>query len=165
MGRIVVATDGSDGSAAAVAEGIDLARRLGSEVVFVAVRPSVPGYLGAPLYQQRLSKDMVRARQALDHAREQAEHAGIKAEYEILEGDAAEAIARLAESRDADLVVVGTRGLAAAAGDLLGSVSAGVVRRSRRPVVVVRHPGERRSREREAVAVPRVRRDEGPAPA
>ena len=46
----------------------------------------------------------------------------------------------IAESRDADLGVVGTRGHGGLAGALLGSVSADVVRRSNRPVVVVHEP-------------------------
>jgi nucleotide-binding universal stress UspA family protein len=69
-----------------------------------------------------------------------AEEAGVEAEFEIFEGDAAEEIAMIAESRDADLVVVGTRGHGGIAGSLLGSVSADVVRRSKRPVVVVHEP-------------------------
>jgi nucleotide-binding universal stress UspA family protein len=69
-----------------------------------------------------------------------AEEAGVEAEFEIFEGDAAEEIAMIAERRDADLVVVGTRGHSGIAGSLLGSVSADVVRRSKRPVVVVHQP-------------------------
>jgi nucleotide-binding universal stress UspA family protein len=49
-------------------------------------------------------------------------------------------VACAAESRDADLVVVGTRGHGGIAGSLLGSVSADVIRRSKRPVVVVHKP-------------------------
>jgi nucleotide-binding universal stress UspA family protein len=69
-----------------------------------------------------------------------ADDAGVEAEFETFEGDAAEEIAMIAESRDADLVVVGTRGHGGIAGSLLGSVSADVVRRSKRPVVVVHEP-------------------------
>jgi nucleotide-binding universal stress UspA family protein len=69
-----------------------------------------------------------------------AEEAGVEGEFEVFEGDAAEEIANIAESRNADLVVVGTRGLGSIAGSLLGSVSAGVIRRSKRPVVVVHEP-------------------------
>jgi nucleotide-binding universal stress UspA family protein len=162
MGTIVVGTDGSKGSAAAIAEGIDLAERMGAKVIFVAVMPRLPDYLGEPLYQERLTEEHARARQALDEARALAAAAGIEAEYELLEGDPAQEIARIAESRDADLVVVGTRGIGALAGELLGSVSAGVVRRSHRPVVVVREPGERaREEAAEAAVIPEA----GPAPA
>ena len=143
MGTIVVGTDGSKASNAAVAEAIDLARRLDAKLIVAAVRPPVPDYLGEPLYQERLSEDLARARRALDEARRLVEQAGVEAEYELLEGDPAKEVAKLAEKRDADLVVVGTRGIGAVAGSLLGSVSAGVVRRSHRPVVVVREPMER----------------------
>jgi nucleotide-binding universal stress UspA family protein len=143
MGTIVVGTDGSEPSNAAVAEAIDLARRLDAKLIVAAVRPPVPDYLGEPLYQERLSDELAYARRALDKARTLVERAGVEAEYELLEGDPAKEVAKLAEARDADLVVVGTRGIGAVAGSLLGSVSAGVVRRSHRPVVVVREPMER----------------------
>jgi len=87
-----------------------------------------------------VSENLNRARAALDVARTMAEDVGVEAEFEVFEGDAAEEIAMIAESRDADLVVVGTRGLGGIAGSLLGSVSADVVRRSKRPVVVVHEP-------------------------
>jgi len=86
----------------------------------------------------------------------------VEAEYELLEGDPAKEVAKLAEQRDADLVVVGTRGIGAVAGSLLGSVSAGVVRRSRRPVVVVREPMERA---REEAAERQAEQTLGSAPA
>ena len=143
MGTILIGTDGSEASNAAVAEAIDLARRLDAKLIVAAVRPPVPDYLGEPLYQARLSDDLARARRALDEARRLVERAGVEAEYELLEGDPAKEVAKLAEAPDADLVVVGTRGIGAVAGSLLGSVSAGVVRRSHRPVVVVREPMER----------------------
>ena len=162
MGTIVVGTDGSKASNAAVAEAIDLARRLEAKLIVAAVRPPVPDYLGEPLYQERLSDDLARARRALDEARRLVEQAGVEAEYELLEGDPAKEVAKLAEKRDADLVVVGTRGIGAVAGSLLGSVSAGVVRRSRRPVVVVREPMERA---REEAAERQAEQTLGSAPA
>jgi nucleotide-binding universal stress UspA family protein len=63
-------------------------------------------------------------------------------------GDPAEEIAAEAERRRADLVVVGSRGFGPVTGTLFGSVSAGVVKRSRVPVTVVAH-----TRVREAAAV------------
>ncbi|MDX6422591.1 MAG: hypothetical protein QOI67_62 [Gaiellaceae bacterium] len=50
---LVVGTDGSEASNAAVAEAIDLARRLDAKMIVAAVRPPVPDYLGEPLYQER----------------------------------------------------------------------------------------------------------------
>jgi nucleotide-binding universal stress UspA family protein len=143
MGTIVVGTDGSEPARAAVAEAIDLARRLDEQVVFVSVSPPPPDYLGKPLWQSWVSEQLAAARAALEAARPLAEQAGLDAEYEILEGEPASELARVAELRDADLVVVGTRGHGAVAGVLLGSVALDLVRRSRRPVVVVREPSER----------------------
>jgi nucleotide-binding universal stress UspA family protein len=143
MATIVVGTDGSDNSAAAVSEALDLAKRLDAKVVFVAVSPPVSELLGDPNYKDRVSENLNRARQALEAVKAAAESAGVEAEYELIEGDPAEEIANFAELRDADLVVVGTRGLGAIAGSLLGSVSSAVVRRSSRPVVVVGSPHDR----------------------
>jgi nucleotide-binding universal stress UspA family protein len=140
MATILVGTDGSKGSEAALSEGFDLAERLGARVLVVAVAAHVSGMLGGSVYKDRLSEHLDRAHTALDAARTMAVEAGVDAEFEVFEGDAAEEIATIAESRDADLVVVGTRGHGGIAGSLLGSVSADVVRRSKRPVVVVHRP-------------------------
>lgn len=141
MATIVVGTDGSKGSEAALSEALDLARRLNAGLLVVAVAAPVSDLLGGSVYQGRVSEHQSRARKALDAAREVVGAAGAEAEFEMFEGDAAEELAKIAESRDADLVVVGTRGLGALAGSFLGSVSSELVRRSSRPVVVVREPG------------------------
>jgi nucleotide-binding universal stress UspA family protein len=140
MATIVVGTDGSKGSKAALSEGFDLAKRLGTKVLVVAVTAQTSDLLGGSVYKHKVSEHLARARTALDAARAMAEEAGVEAEFEVFDGDAAEEIATIAESRDADLVVVGTRGHGGIAGSLLGSVSADVVRRSKRPVVVVHKP-------------------------
>jgi nucleotide-binding universal stress UspA family protein len=98
----------------------------------------VSDLLGGTVYNKKLSEHMNAARASLDAAKALADESGVEAEYELVEGDPAEAIVRFAESRDADLVVVGTRGRGGIAGSLLGSVSSEVVRASSRPVVVVR---------------------------
>jgi nucleotide-binding universal stress UspA family protein len=137
VATIVVGTDGSKSSEAALSEAFDLAKRLGTQVLVVAVAAHVSGVLSGSVYQGRFSEHLDRARDSLDAARTMAEQAGVEAEFEVFEGDAAEEIAMIAESRDADLVVVGTRGHGGITGSLLGSVSADVIRRSKRPVIVV----------------------------
>ena len=66
----------------------------------------------------------------------------VEADWEILQGEAAPEIVRLARDREADLIVVGSRGLGAVAGTLLGSVSHTVVHEADRPVLVA-HPQAR----------------------
>src|SRR3990170_3501350 len=127
MKRIIVATDGSDGGHAAVAEGASLARALGAAITIVHVRPAIT-FLGEPLYQRRLSNQLERARQAVDDALARLEREGLEADYEILEGNAGDEIVRIAEARHADLIVIGSRGLGPVSGALLGSGSRSLVR-------------------------------------
>jgi nucleotide-binding universal stress UspA family protein len=137
MNRIVIATDGSEGACAAVHEGIELAYEVGAEVTFVTVRHGVP-LLGSPHYQEHLTRQLAQARAALDHAEEEADRRGVLHESEILEGDPASLIADLAGSRNADLLVVGSRGHGGLTSALIGSISRALLTRSPVPVMVVR---------------------------
>jgi nucleotide-binding universal stress UspA family protein len=71
-------------------------------------------------------------------ALELATEKGVEAEGELLRGTAVAQIAAYADERDADLIVIGSRGHGAITTPLLGSVSLGVLRHTRRPVLVVR---------------------------
>lgn len=146
MKHIVIATDGSEASHLAVREALDLARETGAAVAVVTVRQPI-SFLGAPYYQKDLSRQLASARAALERARGDAEARGVQSDYEILEGDPAEEILAIARSRNADLVVVGSRGLGTMAGALLGSVSRAVLRGADRPVLVVKEPERPEARE------------------
>jgi nucleotide-binding universal stress UspA family protein len=137
MKTILIATDGSPGARAAVERGLDLAEDTGAEVVFLAVRrPPVPVF-GDPYWQQSITNELARLRPALNDATAEAEARGIDADYDLLEGDAAEEILRLARSRDVDLIVLGSRGLGTVSSAILGSVSKRVLHEADRPVLVV----------------------------
>ena len=138
MHRIVIATDGSDGSWAAVEEGVELAAEVGAEVTFVTVRPRISSLFGDVLHQHQLTEQLARARAALDPAEAQARRAGVDCESDILEGDPVACIAQAARGRRADLVVVGSRGRGNVASAVKGSVSRGLLTRSPAPVMVVR---------------------------
>src|SRR4051812_2313121 len=75
---------------------------------------------------------------ALRAARERAVAAGAKDVEEVaVAGDAVDTLLDLAGSREADLVVVGNRGLGSLAGRLLGSVPASLSHRARCDVLIV----------------------------
>jgi nucleotide-binding universal stress UspA family protein len=135
---LIVGVDGSEGSQAAVDLAIDLAGNLGATVTFVFVRKSPSWWLGDPYYQRALSGDLVEARRAVAEAVESATMAGIEAYSEILEGDPADELVSLADNRDIDMIVVGSRGHGALAGAMLGSVSQSVSQHANRTVVVAK---------------------------
>lgn len=59
---------------------------------------------------------------------------------EVMFGDPAEEIVKAAERMDADMIVMGSRGLGKLGSALLGSVAGGVLRQAPCPVLVVREP-------------------------
>jgi nucleotide-binding universal stress UspA family protein len=139
MRSILIATDGSNGSDAAVAAGLELAGEFGAAVTFAYVRDPI-SLLGEPYFQEVLTTQQETARTALAKAKAVGDAAGIATEGEILEGSPADAILDLARARNVDLIVVGSRGRGAIAGALLGSTSTALVRRADRPVLVVKEP-------------------------
>ena len=147
MKHIVIATDGSQGSTDAVRMGVELAAAEGADVTFVhAFVPDelvyagrVPGIVlpasvpAGPPREAKTDAPLVAAARI-------AEDAGVEYTTELVGGDPVSAILSCADERDADLVVVGSRGHGAVVAALLGSVSKAVVTRARRPVLVVRTP-------------------------
>ena len=63
---------------------------------------------------------------------------GLDVEPVIISGNPADEIVRIAESRNASLIVVGAHGRTGLKMAFLGSVSADVIQRARQPVLVVR---------------------------
>jgi nucleotide-binding universal stress UspA family protein len=74
--------------------------------------------------------------QRLKKAESTMDAAGVKYDHDIEFGHAAEKILMVSE-RGYDLVVLGTRGLSAVRGFMMGSVSSQVSQHSKVPVVVV----------------------------
>lgn len=140
MKKILVATDGSEPAAEAVAFAAELAGEHAAELIVVHVVPAVDiapvlGFgLGGAFPHEPSAED----RRLLADAVAVAEDCGVVATSMVLRGDTVDEIVAYADSRDVDLIVVGSRGHGAIASALLGSVSLGVMSESRRPVIVVR---------------------------
>ncbi|HEU6445893.1 MAG TPA: universal stress protein [Gaiellaceae bacterium] len=138
MKRIVIATDGSTGAGHALEQGYELAAELGADVSVVYVRHAPAGFLGAPYYQDVITDEAQHARGVIADAKLYATHYDVDPDYEVIEGDPAEAILDFAQARDADVIVIGSRGLGRVTGALLGSVSREIVQRADRPVLVAK---------------------------
>ena len=115
------------GAGAALELAAQIAGETGAELCCVSVDDSLDTTGIDPAPEQR-------ARAGAQLARE----SGLQAEAVAKVGPAVERIIEVADERDAGLIVVGSRGHGAIVGTDLGSVSMGLVRKSRRPVLVVK---------------------------
>ena len=134
--RIVVAVDGSAKSDKTINVALDMARRYGSAVTVVHVR-EYERYegdevdLGPPVPAEKLIDDVVKV----------FREGGIEAVGEIKRvssGDTPEQIVEVAKRSEADLIIMGSRGMTEWKSLLLGGVANKVVHHAACPVLLVR---------------------------
>jgi nucleotide-binding universal stress UspA family protein/uncharacterized membrane protein YfcA len=134
--RFLVASDGSEFSAAAVREAIGMARKCGAQLhvmSLVATGVEHEG-LGATV----LKEEMGIAQAHLDEVREQAAAAGVSCETHLIHGQTVDQeIVDLAEHLKADVIVMGRRGRRGLARMMLGQATAQVIGRAHCNVLVV----------------------------
>lgn len=131
--KLVVGYDGSEAARRALVYAS--ARVNGGKLFLVTAAVPPPEWMGAPGWQRILDEERERAAELLEQAVAQLP-AGVDYTTELLEGPAAEAIVGVAEAREADEIVVGSRGLGRVRA-VLGSVSHDVLHLAHQPVVVV----------------------------
>ena len=140
---ILVGTDGSASSLRAVATAGKVAADSGAVLVLACAyhpmrerdREQAAEQLGDLAYKVAGSTP---AEDALRAAREHAVSGGAREiVLEPAEGDAVDALVSLADKHQADLVVVGNRGLNSLAGRILGSVPANLTHRASCDVLIV----------------------------
>lgn len=146
MNLIVVGIDDSEGARAALRFAYEEARL--RQATLRAVHAWQVDYLGAPGIMGTLpvgEDEAVRSagETALDKAlQEVAGAGGVELEHRLVRGSPAAVLVE--ESRDADLLVVGSRGLGGFAQLLLGSVSQQCAHHAECPVVIVRPKSEKK---------------------
>jgi nucleotide-binding universal stress UspA family protein len=128
FGRILVGTDGSETATEAVRHATELAKATGATLDIVSAYQPIP--------QERLREEVsevpgdiaytIGPREdvnvILEGAAGSAREAGVETHTHPREGDPADAILDVAEEVDADLIVVGNKGMTGARRFLLGSV-------------------------------------------
>ena len=141
---IVVGTDGSQTASEAVRQAIDLAGKIGAKVELVSAYE--------PVSDQRLRQERTEAPEdvqwsispredvdaTLSEAEELAEEAGVQVEKHARQGDPADAILDVAEEQNADLIIVGNKGMTGAKRFLLGSVPNKVSHHAPCSVLIIR---------------------------
>ena len=141
---IVVGTDGSDTATQAVRQAVELARGIDARLQLVSAYE--------PVSAQRLRQEQIEAPEdlqwainpredvdsTLDAAAAIAREAGVPVEVYARQGDPADAILDVAEEQEADLIIVGNKGMTGAKRFLLGSVPNKVSHHAPCSVLIIR---------------------------
>ena len=169
INKILYATDLSENARYAFAYAVSLADLYNAAITFIHVLPEVPdlldksviGYISKERWEEIKSQNVDEAKEALigkrrDHlVIKDALHQfseNVKASHEgdafvtddiiVARGNPVEQILKQADEKNCDLIVMGTHGQGTLADAMMGSTARRVLRRSTKPVLVVRLPEE-----------------------
>ena len=167
--KILYATDLSENARFAFAYAVSLAGLYNASITFIHVLPEVPdildksvvGYISEDRWEEIKSQNIEEAKEAIigkrrDHlAIKDALHQfseNIKESREgesfvtdeiiVVRGNPVEEILKYSQETNCDLIVMGTHGQGTLADAMMGSTARRVLRRSAKPVLVVRLPAE-----------------------
>ena len=135
MSKILVAYDGSESSKRALEQAAKLCPN-GATMTVVSVAEELPQFGRAAA--MLVPEEHEERRRELREAGAMLGERGIAAQFVERRGDAATKILEEAEKGEAELIVMGTRGLASGKRWLLGSVSTKVLHHASSNVLVVR---------------------------
>ena len=144
--QILVATDFSEPSDAALAYGRELARNFGAQLTVLHIADNLAmrayGADGFVMAEPELQRDIEEsARRRLDALLSDEDRDVLRAQGVVRSASStALAIVDYARAVNTDLIVIGTHGRGAVAHLLMGSVAERVVRTAPCPVLTVRHP-------------------------
>ena len=169
VNNILYATDLSENARYAFAYAVSLANLYGAKITFLHVLPEVPhmldativGYISSERWEEIKQQHFQEAKESLigkrrDHlaikevldqfcqdAKQQSEGGGFETDDIIVErGNPVEQILKQSDEKNCDLIVMGTHGHGTLADAMMGSTARRVLRRSKKPVLVVRLPEE-----------------------
>ncbi len=166
--RILYATDLSEAARYALAHAVSLADTYRAELTILHVLAEDPrldagivGHIGHEKWEEIKQRNVQEAQSALigkrrdnlaikealdEFCKTMQEDIGeqrlVMDETLVLRGNPVDEIVRVAEEKDCDLIVMGSYGHTGLAGAIMGSTAQRVLRRSKRPVLVVHLPEE-----------------------
>jgi nucleotide-binding universal stress UspA family protein len=143
--KILITTDGSKYSENAVDYGVDLAKKLGCEVIalyVISLKHLEMFALGhhddIGGYEKANESLLAEGDCALDYVASKGEEQGVEVSRNMPRGYPAEEILKAAKTENVGLIIVGNLGKTGLEHLLMGSVSEDVVRKAPCPVLVVR---------------------------
>ena len=169
VNKILYATDLSENARYAFAYAVSLADLYKASVTFIHVLPEVPhildksviGYISEKRWEEIKSQNVEEAREAIigkrrDHpairdalhqfsedVKEGRDGGGfVTDDIIVVRGNPVEEILKYSEDKNCDLIVMGTHGTGTLKDAMMGSTARRVLRRSVKPVLVVRLPQE-----------------------
>lgn len=141
MRHILVPIDFSRVTSAVIDQAAALAERFDAEIALLHVAapdPDFVGYDAGPeTVREHVAADLRSEHRELQSIAETLRARGLRAHAVTVQGSTVEAILERAERIRADLIVIGSHGHGAIYRALVGSVSEGVIRASRCPVLLV----------------------------
>ncbi len=146
VSRIVVPSDFSDTADLALERGCELALQHAARIVLVHALNFQPTPIGGPnpvILPPDFGGQLRTATQTkLEALAERVRSRGIEVDVELTTGVPGASIVEISDRSDADLIVIGTRGLSGFKHLVLGSTAEQVVRRASCPVLTI-HPDHR----------------------
>ena len=136
ISTVAVGTDGSETANEAVSEAAEIARRFEAKLWLLSVArdSSLPGE-DENIELQWATNPSARVKSLLENTAKDLGARGIECETRMAEGDPAEVLVRLATECDADLLVIGNKGMRRR---VLGSVPNTVTHKAACSVLVVK---------------------------
>ena len=169
VNKILYTTDLSDNARYAFAYAVSLADLYNATITFIHILPEIPsridkrviGYISQERWEEIKAQNFEEARDAIigkrqDHlairdalqqfsenVKDSREGEGfVTDDIIVVRGNPVEEIIKYSEEKNCDLIVMGTHGHGTLADAMMGSTARRVLRRSRKPVLVVRLPEE-----------------------
>jgi len=135
--NILIAIDGSEYSNNALAYAANMAETYRATLWLVHVFAHPSDLLGYDDFEKLYAKRKCAGQSVLDAALEMLGESPVDIRAELRESPEAESILNFAKNSQTDIIVMGTRGMGAIKGLLLGSVSRKVIHYANCPVMVV----------------------------
>ncbi len=140
ISKILVAVDGSENSERAFKTAIEMAKKLEAQLLIVNVLEDFGDAAKVWKKHDPIVRELEKEHDALLRKYQAIAMKQLPAQVDTIrgEGNAAEQILKIASTKKAGMIVIGSRGLSTAKEFFLGSVSHKVIYHSTKPVLVVK---------------------------